>query len=58
MTSILGTLLEDVCTVIIMSVWIFLSVINISDKRVEETKLHISCSILFSSKNRAVDEEM
>jgi len=50
MTSITGTLLEDVCTFMIISRLILLRMRNISDRIVEKIKTHILYSITCFSK--------
>ena len=60
LTSIMGTLLEDVSTFMTISLWILLRMRNVSDKSCREFKTHILCSIFFfvSPENLAGYERM
>jgi hypothetical protein len=50
MTRITGTLQEDLCTFIIISLLILLTMRNVSDKSVDKIKTRILCSVMFFPK--------
>ena len=54
----MGTLLEELCTFMIICRSILLRMGNVSDKVVEKMKAHILCSVTFLPENRAIYEMM
>jgi len=53
-TRTMATLNEGLCTFVIASRWILLSVRNVSDKSEGKIKTHLLCSVSLFSENRAV----
>jgi hypothetical protein len=59
MTRITGTLHRELCTLAVVSCWIFRRMKNISDKSCRENQnTHFMCAVTFSYQNRVLYEIM